>query len=339
MPKIVKDYLFSTFNSILQKIGFEKSDAEILSQIFTENTLVGVLSHGVNRFAEFIELVKSKHINPKAIPQKKNSFNSLEQWDAKFGAGPLNALKMSNRAIELANEFGIGCVALKNSNHWMRPGYYAWEAAEKGFIFICWTNTIPIMPPWGAKEARTGNNPIVFGVPRKEGNIVLDIALSQFSYGKLANYKRENKELPYFGGYDENGNLSKDAAQIYKTQRTLPIGLWKGSGLSLLLDMIATILSGGNSTFNLSKTDVDSGMSQIFIAIDPNKLASKEIIEMKVNEILDYYLTAEKSDEDKISYPGERIIASKEINLKFGVEVDDTIWAKIIEIKEQYEKN
>jgi 3-dehydro-L-gulonate 2-dehydrogenase len=215
----------------------------------------------------------------------------------------------------------------------MRPGYYAWEAADKGYIFICWTNTIPIMPPWGAKEPRTGNNPIVFGVPRKDGNIVLDFALSQFSYGKLSTYRRENKKLPYAGGYDENGNLTTDAEQIHKTHRSLPIGLWKGAGLSLLLDLIATILSGGNSTSDLSKNNIDSGMSQVYIAIDPKKFSSEAILENSVNEILEYYLSAEKSGEESISYPGERIIKTKESNLKNGIEVDDQIWKKILDLK------
>lgn len=333
MANVKRHELHSTLFSILEKKDFSSEDAEILAKIFTENSLVGVSSHGVNRFAGFIDLVKSGHINSQVKPTKINSFNALEQWDGNFGAGPLNAKLMTEQAVALADKFGIGCVALKNTNHWMRPGYYAWEAADKGFLFICWTNTIPIMPPWGAKEPRTGNNPIVFGVPRNEGNIVLDIAMSQFSYGKLATYKREEKELPYVGGYDESGNLTKDAAQIYKTHRPLPIGLWKGAGLSLLLDLIATILSGGNSTSDLSKDNVDSGMSQVYIAIDPNKFNSQTILENSINEILEYYLSAEKSGEDNISYPGERIIKTKEKNILNGIEVDDNIWTKILELK------
>jgi 3-dehydro-L-gulonate 2-dehydrogenase len=317
------------------KNGFNNGDAETLSEIFTENTLVGVASHGVNRFPSFIELVKSNHIIPNAKPKKENHFNALEQWDGNFGAGPLIAKLMTERAIELSKQFGIGCVALKNSNHWMRPGYYAWEAANKGYVFICWTNTIPNLPPWGAKESKTGNNPIVFGVPRKDGNIVLDMALSQFAYGKLANYSREGKELPFFGGYNKEGNLTKNAAEIYESWRPLPIGYWKGSGLSLLLDLIATILSGGNSTAKLSNSKVDSGMSQIFIAIDPNKFSSKELIEKTVNEILEYYLSAERISSEELSYPGKRIVETKKKNLKFGISIDEKIWQKILSLKDE----
>ena len=79
----------------------------------------------------------------------------------------------------------------------------------------------------------------------------------------------KKKNFHYFGGYNQKGNLTKNAKDIYETWRPLPIGYWKGSGLSLLLDLIATILSGGNSTSKLSKSKIDSGMSQIYIAIDP----------------------------------------------------------------------
>ena len=334
MAHVNIDELLSTLYSILLKNGFNEDDAETLAEIFSENTLVGVSSHGVNRFPSFIELVKSKHIIPKAIPTKENGFNALEQWNGNFGAGPLNAKLISERAIELSTQFGIGCVALKNSNHWMRPGYYAWEAANNGFMFICWTNTVPNLPPWGSKKPTTGNNPIVFGVPRKDGNIIIDMALSQFAYGKLANYAREGKELPFFGGYDKNGNLSKNAKDIYEAERPLPIGYWKGTGLSLLLDLIATILSGGNSTSKLSKSKVDTGMSQIYIAIDPNKFSSKDLLEKTTNEILEYYLSAEKIGSEDISYPGKRILETKEKNLKFGVSIDEVIWRKVLSLKD-----
>lgn len=334
MIKVTYNELLYTLENILLENGFTLSDSKQCAQIFAENTLVGVASHGVNRFNSFIELVKSNHIIPTAKPTLENSFNAFEQWNGNFGPGPLNAQFITAKAIDLAKNNGIGCIALKNTNHWMRPGYYAWEAADKGYVFICWTNTIAIMPPWGAKESTIGNNPIVFGVPRKKGNIVLDMALAQYSYGKLATYAREEKELPYYGGYDKDGNLTKNAKDIYASHRPLPIGNWKGSGMALLLDLIATILSGGNSTRDLSKNDnVDAGMSQVFIAIDPQKFASTEIIDKSVNEIVEYYLSAEKSGEDDISYPGERIIKTKKENLKNGIEINETIWERVLKLK------
>lgn len=324
--------LFDLFLEILIDKGFEKDSAFQCAEIFTQNSLVES-SHGINRFPSFIDLVKSGHVNPNAKPHLVAEFNSIQQWDGNLGPGPVNSMYVTKKTIELAKKFGMGSIALKNTNHWMRPGYYAWKAADEGFIFICWTNSIPIMPPWGGTECTTGNNPIVFGVPRKGGNIVLDMALSQYSYGALTKYRLAGKELPFVGGYDSDGKLTKNPAEISKTQRSLPIGYWKGSGLSLLLDLISTILSGGKSTFELSETDIDSGMSQIYIAIDPERFSAKEIIDKTVNEIIDYYRSSEKIGSDDISYPGERITANSKKNKQRGIPVEEVIWEKVINLR------
>jgi 3-dehydro-L-gulonate 2-dehydrogenase len=97
----------------------------------------------------------------------------MERWDGRRGPGNLNAHASMARAIALAREHGVGCVALANTNHWMRGGSYGWQAAEAGVIGICWTNTLANVPPWGASEPRIGNNPLVVAVPRADGHVVL----------------------------------------------------------------------------------------------------------------------------------------------------------------------
>ncbi len=317
-------------SSILIKNGFDEENAELLSTILSENTLVGVASHGVNRFPALIKLVEMGHIQPNAKPTSVNSFGGWEQWDANLGPGPLNAWRATDRAVELSKEHGVACVTLKNSNHWMRPGAYGWKAAEAGHILICWTNAIPMMIPWEAREPKVGNNPITLAVPRSKGHIVLDMALSQYSYGKLSTMRREGRELPYPGGYDNEGNLTTDPAAIYDSNLALPIGYWKGAGMAILFDLIATILSGGKSTNDLSETMMDTGMSQIFISFDPFKAYSAHAINEIADDIVQSVLSAKPLNEDTIvSYPGERIIKTREENLKNGITIDDVIWKKI----------
>ncbi len=327
MIKIKKEELKDIFLSKLITRGFAAEDADLCAEIFTENTVCGVYSHGINRFPLFIEYIDKGLIKPNAKPSLVKSYFAIEQWNGNLGPGPLNAYFVTNRAIELAEKYGIGCVALKNTNHWMRAGYYGWMAAEKGFIFICWTNTIPNLPPWNAKQATTGNNPIVFAVPKKNGPVVLDMALSQFSYGKIAEYINEKRPLPYYGGYDSQGNLTKDPTEINKTQRALPIGLWKGAGLSLLLDMIASILAEGNSTADLSNSEYDTGMSQVFIAVKP---VFNTGLEEYVDKILKYYKSAEPvSVEEVITYPGERSAQFKKKCEEEGIPIEEGLLEKI----------
>src|SRR5205814_7251856 len=127
------------------------------------------------------------------------------------------------------------------------------------------TNTIANMPPWGGIKPGLGNNPLVIAIPRRQGHIVLDMAISQFSYGKLQEYQLAGKLLPVPGGYDNDGILTTDAKKIRESRRILPIGYWKGSGLSLMLDLLVAGLSGGRTVAQISAQGEEYGLSQIFI--------------------------------------------------------------------------
>ena len=319
--------LKAEFERVLNSIGFDENKAAECATIFADNSRDGVYTHGLNRFPKFVRFVKEGLIAINAEPVKQNAMGALEQWDGNLGPGMLNASICMKRAIELANANGIGCVALKNTNHWMRGGTYGWQAADAGLIGICFTNTIANVPPWGGIDPRLGNNPLVIAVPRKKGNVVLDMAVSQYSVGKLNQYKANGEELPLPGGYDKDGNLSTDAVAILESQRLLPIGFWKGSGLSLVLDLLASVLSGGRSTADITNAGNESGISQIFICIKPqNDEHSAHIIE----EIINYTKTSRPEHEGgSISYPGENTLRTREKSLKEGVLVDEKIWAEV----------
>ena len=323
----------SEFVRILMNQGFTDLKAEKCAEIFTVNSVEGVYSHGVNRFPRFVRNTQDGYIVPDAVPTLVKRAGSLEQWNGNLGPGPLNAIFATDRVIELATENGIGLVALANTNHWMRGGTYGWQAAKKGFVFICWTNTCPNMPAWGAKDPRLGNNPFVIAVPYKNEAIVLDFAMSQFSYGKMELFKAEGKNLPYPGGFDSNGELTADPGEILETWRVLPVGYWKGAGLSLLLDIMATILSGGLSTHEVRSCTSEYGVSQIFIAINLRDLQNFPAIDSSIKQVIeDLQNSIPENDNTKIRYPGESVIKIRETNLKNGIPVNRDVWEKILEL-------
>jgi 3-dehydro-L-gulonate 2-dehydrogenase len=321
------DQLKAEFKRILTELNFQPAKADQCAQTFAENSRDGIYTHGLNRFPSFVEYIQKGLVKPDAKPTKIGGIGAIEQWDGNLGPGILNARFCTNRAMELANENGIGCVAIKNTNHWMRGGTYGWQAAEAGYICINFTNTIANLPPWGGLDPTLGNNPLVIAVPRKDGHVVLDMAISQYAFGKLEQYKAQNEELPLPGGYDKQGNLSTNAAAIIESKRTLPVGFWKGSGLALVLDLMATVLSGGNSTAKITESEWESGVAQVFICIKPKDDAQTAHL---IEEILAYTKTSEPQDTDKpISYPGENTLKNREKSLKEGVWVDERIWEKV----------
>ncbi|HTX76466.1 MAG TPA: 3-dehydro-L-gulonate 2-dehydrogenase, partial [Terracidiphilus sp.] len=277
MLRIPFDEVLARLTAILQTLNFTPARAQASARLFAETTRDGVYSHGVNRFPRFVATIRNGSVDPAAEPACIAAFGALERWDGRLGPGNLNAQAAMNRAIALARTHGIACVAMGNTNHWMRGGSYGWQAADAGCIALCWTNTMPNLPPWGAVNPAIGNNPLVLAAPRPAGHLVLDMAMSQFSYGALETHRRRGQPLPVPGGFDSAGNLTQDPAAIEESQRALPIGYWKGSGLSILLDAIAAVLALGNATHQLSTDPLrESGLSQTFIALNPSALGSSE---------------------------------------------------------------
>ena len=331
---IPADEMKLVFQSILLKHGFTKEKAITCARVFIENSLDGIYTHGVNRFPRFIEYVQKGYVDKDATPSLQNKFGGIEQWNGNRGPGILNAIHATDTATSLAQQFGIGCVALANTNHWMRGGTYGWQAAKAGYVFIGWTNTTALMPAWGATDARLGNNPLVIALPYKDEAIVLDMAMSQYSFGAMEQAAIKQEQLPVTGGYDTAGSLTTDPAAILQSKRPLPVGYWKGAGLSLLLDLLAAVLSGGLATHQINNQQAEYSLSQVFIAIDISKLGTASAIAQLVQNIIDdYKRSVPASEKDTITWPGERVLAAREKNKVYGIPVVEAIWQQILELR------
>ena len=314
------------FKRVLLQLSFPEAKADLCAHIFAANSRDGVYSHGLNRFATFVEHVQQNRTDPGAEPELVESKGPMENYNGHLAPGMYNATICMDRAIALAKEHGIGCVSIYNTNHWMRGGTYGWQAADAGCIGICFTNAIAGMPAWGGTIPTLGNNPLVIAVPRTEGNVVLDMAMSQYSYGKLQEYELRNEKLPFAGGYDDQGNLTTNPGTIRRTKRALPVGYWKGSGLAMMLDLLLVALSGGRSTAAITAQGFEFGVTQCFLALHRPDMHTSLL-----EEILAYSKSGPPQQPGhQVSYPGERTLKTRRKNDRDGVPVDESIWSKVL---------
>ena len=327
--KIPYAEMLTTFRAILTRQGFSGEKANTCATIFADNSLDGVYTHGVNRFPRFVKYVTEGHVRPESEAVCERTVGCMEQWDGRLAPGPLNALKATDRAMEIASVQGMGCVAIANTNHWMRGGTYGWKAARNGFVFIGWTNTTANMPTWGAVNSKLGNNPLVIAVPYQNEAIVLDMAMSQYSYGMLEFNRLKNQQLPVPGGFTVDGTITTDPDAILKSQRILPVGYWKGAGLSLLLDILSTILSGGLSVAEISKQKAEIGVSQVFIAIGLSNLKNFQSISSVVTQIIADYHDSIPEKGSSILFPGEKVMNVRKENTTNGIPVLKSVWQEI----------
>lgn len=332
--RIFYEEMKETLQSILVKNGFDEKRAEESAKNFADSSLDGVYSHGYQRFPRVIDYIQKGYIDVNAVPEKISGFGAVERWDGHLGMGNLNAKMAMDRALALAEQSGIGLVAMSNTNHWMRGGAYGWQAAYAGCIGICWTNTCPNMPAWGAVDGRIGNNPFVLAVPDQNGNhVVVDTAMAQYSYGKLSVCRQNGEQLPYPGGYDEEGNLTCNPAAIEKTRRVVPIGYWKGSGLSIVLDLIGAVLTLGRTVTDLRREcKAEYGVTQVFIAIRPEVLnqnpdKAQQILSETLQDIQE---SVPVKEGQKVRYPGQGTLLRRQENLKNGIPVSEEIWKEIM---------
>lgn len=335
MTRIGFDQMKATIRQAFLIAGMPEDRAEQCARIHTESSCDGVYSHGLNRVERFVDYIGRGWVDVSASPSLDLNLGAMEVYNGHMGPGILNALFAMDRATEIAEKNGLGLVSLNNTTHWMRGGAYGWRAAEKGFIGICWTNTESCMPAWGAVSTGIGNNPFIMAVPRKEGHIVLDMAMSQYSYGKLQVTRLKNQKLPYPGGFDKNGALTDDPGVIEETRRVLPIGFWKGSGFAVLLDIIASLLSNGRTTAGMDKFDKGSCGSccQVFIAINPLKINTREFIDKVLDETIEQLKSSVPVKENReIYYPGENSLKTRRENMELGIPVDEGVWNKVKEL-------
>ncbi|HEX8146470.1 MAG TPA: 3-dehydro-L-gulonate 2-dehydrogenase [Pyrinomonadaceae bacterium] len=323
--RVSYEELQQTLRRALLKVGFEDGRAELCARLIAETDRDGVYTHGLNRFPRFLEMVGKGVVDVNARPSCVESHGGLERWDGRSGPGNLNAHELMARAVELARQNGVGCVALRNTNHWMRGGSYGWQAAEAGALAFCWTNTLPNLPPWGSARPLLGNNPLVIAVPRPAGHVVLDMAMSQFSYGALAAYRARGEQLPVAGGFDVEGNLTRDPGAVEESGRPLPVGFWKGSGLALLLDMAAALLSAGLATHQIPPEPLEeTRLSQVFLAFDLSALGGAQ--SRIADEIVESLYAG---GGDGVRYPGERTLKIRRENMEQGIPVEPSVWETV----------
>lgn len=328
------DEIQKEIKRVFVKYGMSEEKAEVCARVHTESTNDGIYSHGVNRVTRFVDYVKRGWVDVNAGPTLEKEFGAIRVYNGNLGPGILNALYACDRGMELADRYGIGLVGLRNTTHWMRGGTYGLYAARKGYVSIMWTNTEAVMPPWGAKECRLGNNPFVMAMPGPEGGapLLLDMAISQYSYGKLQVTRLAGKKLPFPGGFDEDGNLTDDPGEIEKTRRILPIGYWKGSAFSFMLDLLGAALTDGAAAVDLNAAERGScgGCSQVMILADPQKIISAEDMAELEKRCTAYLKSAEPAEHSAgVRAPGEGISQFHRDHEANGIFVDDSVWAAI----------
>ncbi|MBS3848822.1 Ldh family oxidoreductase [Devosia sp. BSSL-BM10] len=225
--------------ALLSAGGFAPGHAEQTAKVLVWANARGADSHGVLRIPRYLEMVQQGIINPVAEPlviQRDGATAILEAGNAPGASAMVAAM---TQAVEIASGLGIGWCSARNITHAGAVGYYALEAAQRGYVGIVMTASGPLMAYHGAKVSGVSTNPLTIAAPSGGDPLLLDMSTSTAALGKIMLAKDAGTSIPDNWGLDDQGLATEDPASV----KTLtPLGGPKGSGLSLMIEVLSSIL-------------------------------------------------------------------------------------------------
>ncbi|MGD9568784.1 MAG: Ldh family oxidoreductase [Sedimentibacter sp.] len=295
--------------NVLIRAGFGSKDAEVISDTLIFAELRNVTSHGIVRLPTYIERMEKGLLNQNAdMKFTNNNFSAVTTLDADNGMGQIAGYRAMKQAINIAKIYGIGMATVKNSNHFGVASYYSMMALEENMIGLVMTNASPAIAPFGTKTPLLGTNPLTVAVPAKNGKpIVLDMSMSTVARGKIRMYALQNKEMPLDWGLDVEGKPTTDPNEALKGS-LVPIGGVKGSGLSLIVDLLTGVLTGTSLTGEVKTITNMSGpsnTSHVFVAINIESFIDPEVYKGNVDAVINKIKNLPPKGDNEIFMAGE----------------------------------
>ena len=307
---VTADSLEEFVTEIFEKAGCNCNDARIIGSCLVLTNLWGIDSHGVLRVAKYLDRLRTGGMNATPSIQSRKSAAGLEVLDADNGSGYIAATAAMRRAIELAKESNIAAVSIINSNHCGATALYARMAIEYGMIGIAMSNVAPNMVMTGGSKPITGNNPIAVAVPTfGEFPFVLDISLSAVAGGKLLVAAKNGEEIPLGWATDKEGRPTTDPQAGFEGF-LMPLGGHKGFGLSLLVDILCGVITGGSFQHELKSMyrypKDPSNTAHLMIVINPLVLMTKQQLQERMHDFVTTLKASPMwSPDDEMLLPGE----------------------------------
>lgn len=279
--------------TVFLKCGFTESNARLSAKLLTRADLRGVDSHGVARLSGYVRLWQAGRLNAQPTFYWESRFPTQASLNANASIGFVSAHAAMEKAIEMAMKFGVGMVAVKNSNHFGIAGQYALQAADVGLIGMAMTNASPLVAPTFSTERMLGTNPIAIAVPGFSGDhFVLDMATTTAANGKLEILQRKKEKAPLGWIQSKNGSDSENPEELKNGGALKPLGSFpelsshKGYGLGAMVDIFSGVLSGANfgpwvppfvSFLPLAAMGVGEGIGHFLMAFRPDGFLEKSV--------------------------------------------------------------
>lgn len=326
--RIPVDELAATLACIFERHGCSADVAQVLGRNVAHAQRDGSDSHGIFRIPGYVSTLASGWVDGTAQPVVHDAAPGFVSVDARNGYAQPAHEAARDLVIEKARAQGIAMLAIHDSHHFAALWPDVEPYAQAGLVALTFVNSMACVVPHGGKHALFGTNPIAFAAPREQGNpLVFDLATSAMAHGDIQIAAREGRQLPPGCGVDSDGNPTTDPAAILEGGALLPFGGHKGSALSMMVELLAAALTGGNFSFGFTWEHHPGAQSprtgQLLIVIDPSKGAGANFA-ARAEE-----LVAALHEAGQSRLPGDRRYRLREESLTQGVPISKAEWEKL----------
>jgi LDH2 family malate/lactate/ureidoglycolate dehydrogenase len=330
--------------NICLKVGLSQKDAFIFVDSLLFANLRGIDSHGIMRFPPYVKRLVDggAKINPQIKKIKEES--SMILLDGDSGMGQIVSMYATKLAIDKAEKTGISVVGVKNSSHFGAASYYSMKMAEKNMVGISMTNGLPVMAAWGGAKRVIGNDPLSIAVPyKKDKPVVLDMAMSKVSGGKVRLFAKDNQKIPQNWVVNSQGKKTENPNDFVNGGALLPFGEYKGYGLAVMVEILAGVLTGAGrlnevkSWLKTSNAPVYTG--HCFIAINIENFIPLEDFKERLDWVVKELKSSSLAEGSKgVFVPGEIEYEAEQERRTEGIPISEQIWKDLQELSETYQE-
>jgi LDH2 family malate/lactate/ureidoglycolate dehydrogenase len=322
-PNRLRDFAAAAY----RKTGMPADDANLCADTLVQADLWGHQSHGVMRLSWYMGRLRAGVCEPVAKPELVVDGGAIAVIDGHEGMGQVIAARAASEAIARAKKHGIGAVAVRRSNHFGTALYFTLMAARANCVGFLSTNASPAMAPWGGRKKIVGNNPWSWACPAGSHDpMVLDIANTAVARGKIYLARQKGQTIPEGWAIDAQGAATVDAQKAIDGI-ILPMAGHKGYAISVIMDMLSGILSGGSfgpGVHGPYQTEHRSGAGHFMIAIDIAALRPLDEFNRQMEEMIAGLKNVPLAEGfDETFYPGEIEARNDRQNRRDGLMLPD----------------
>ncbi len=326
MPNVAHTDLTNFARAVFESSGVTPDNAAIWAETLIWANLRGVDSHGVLRIPRYVQLLESGEINVRPNIQRLISAGAIALLDADRAPGPVAMHRAMDEAIEHARSVHVGWCVARNITHAGAVGHFALKAAAAGMIGVVMTASVPLMAYHGSKGSVVSTNQIAIAVPAaNRPPLLLDMATATVALGKITQARNSGATIPPDWGIDKDGIATTDPHQV---ATLLPMSGMKGSGLSLMIECIASLTAANPVIAPALTGRTGTNMNGTALALDIAAFGDPALFLRDVDALCDAItLQPPAPGTDRLRLPGERGAATRAERERSGIPLPPGTWS------------